>query len=151
MKLGFTPLTNGPRRFVNERGAPAACSATVAVGLLLCVPAFARPLDIEDRHQLRTLTDPQISPDGAWVAYCVGTSRKDPDVDEDDIWLVSWNGRQSIRLTNTASSERSPRWSPDGSVLAFLTDRADEKAGDQIWLIDRRGGEARQISHFSDV
>jgi len=124
--------------------------ATVAIGLLLCAPAFARPLDVEDRHRLQSLTDPQISPDGAWVAYCVSTSRKDPDVDEDDIWLVSWNGRQSIRLTNTPSSEHSPRWSPDGHLLAFLTDRGDEKAGDQIWLIDRRGGEARQLTHFSD-
>jgi dipeptidyl aminopeptidase/acylaminoacyl peptidase len=141
-------LTNGPRRFVNGSGAPLARFATVAIGLLLCIPAFARPLDPEDRYKLQSLSDPQISPDGAWVAYCVSSSRKDPDVDEDDIWLVSWNGRQSLRLTNTPSSEHSPRWGPDGQLLAFLTDRGDAKAGDQIWLLDRRGGEARQLTHF---
>src|SRR6185295_9505064 len=125
-------LAAGKRRLVRrmtEGHLSQRLGTTVAIGLLLCAPAFARPLDVEDRHRLQSLTDPQISPDGAWVAYCVSTSRKDPDVDEDDIWLVSWNGRQSIRLTNTPSSEHSPRWSPDGHLLAFLTDRGDEKAG----------------------
>ena len=54
-------------------------------------------------------------------------------------------------MTRSAASEHMPRWSPDGRQLAFLSDRADGKAGDQVWLIDRAGGEAQQRSHFGSA
>ncbi|MEP7244881.1 MAG: S9 family peptidase [Gammaproteobacteria bacterium] len=124
-------------------------AALAAAGLMVAAPGFARPLAVDDIYRLQTVTDPRISPDGEWVAYTVSNSHQKPDLDEDDLWLASWNGRQSVRLTNTPSSEHSPRWSPDGRYIAFLTDRGGLEAGDQIWLIDRAGGEGRQLSHFA--
>jgi len=140
----------------SERGLPSGAARVSArtvfcafiAGLLFLAPAFARPLAVDDIYRLQDVSDPQLSPDGEWVAYSVSTPNRETDADDDDLWLASWNGRQSIRLTNSPSGEHSARWSPDGRYIAFLSDRGDGKAGDQIWLLDRNGGEARQLSHF---
>jgi dipeptidyl aminopeptidase/acylaminoacyl peptidase len=60
--------------------------------------------------------------------------------------MTSWNGARSVRLTSSKSSEASPRWSPDGRYLAFLSDRDDAREVDQVWLLDRSGGEAERIT-----
>jgi dipeptidyl aminopeptidase/acylaminoacyl peptidase len=123
--------------------------AALAGTVLLALPASARPLVADDYYRLQTVSDPRISPDGLWVAYTVTTPRREGDKEDADIWLVRWNGGENIRLTNTAFDEHSPRWSPDGKLIAFLSDRAGGMGGDQIWLLNRAGGEARQLSRFS--
>lgn len=98
---------------------------------------------------MQELSDPQFSPDGEWIAYTVATPDREADADRTDVWLASWDGKESLQLTRSAANEHTARWSPDGRQLAFLSDRADAEAGDQIWLIDRAGGEAQQRSHFA--
>ncbi|MGE0580836.1 MAG: prolyl oligopeptidase family serine peptidase [Steroidobacteraceae bacterium] len=110
--------------------------------------ASARPLVADDLYRLQEVADPQFSPDGQWIAYTVTSPDRAADGDQSDVWLASWDGQQSIQATRSAGSEHTPRWRPDGRQLAFLSDRADEKAGDQLWLLDMGGGEARQRSHF---
>ncbi len=118
--------------------------------VLTPLAASARPLAIDDIYQLRTVSEPQLSPDGEWVAYTVTTSVRETDEDQSDIWLVSWDGRQSVQVTDTPkASEHRPHWSPDGRYLGFLSDRGDAKAGDQVWVLDRRGAEARQATRFN--
>jgi dipeptidyl aminopeptidase/acylaminoacyl peptidase len=127
----------------------AALRSALILGACLAADASrARDLILDDYYRVHTIAEPQISPRGDWVVYSVSTPDPKADADDSDVWLASWDGRQSLRLTNSAASEHSPRWSPDGEHIAFLTDRADKEAGDQIWIIDRRGGEARQLSHF---
>ena len=100
-----------------------------------------RPINLDDLAKLRTVGDPRVSPDGTWVAYTVGTVDVEKDKRDTDLWMVSWDGTQQIRLTSTAdSNETMPRWSPDNRYLAFLTSRGDEtekKAGAQVWLLNR--------------
>jgi dipeptidyl aminopeptidase/acylaminoacyl peptidase len=152
MRAGVSQSLSGQRRRAGAAIASTAMGlAALATGVLLAPAALARPLAVDDIYQLQTVSDPRISPDGAWVAYSVSGAHRDSDANDEDIWLASWNGRQNVRLTNTKFSEHSPRWSPDGRYLAFLTDRGDTKAGDQIWLLDRSGGEARQLSHFGSA
>jgi dipeptidyl aminopeptidase/acylaminoacyl peptidase len=110
--------------------------------------ADRRPVNFDDMARLRTVTDPQISPDGAWVAYTVSTPDVKEDSDDSDIWMTSWDGQQSVRLTTSKDSETTPRWSPDGKYLAFLSDRGDEKEVDQLWVLPRAGGEAEKITEF---
>ena len=123
--------------------------------LYICVgPAAAqtarRPITLNDMSKIRSVGDPQVSPDGKWVAYTVGTVDAEKDRRDADLWMVSWDGDQQIRLTSIAdSSESMPRWSPDGRFLSFLAARGDEeekKKGSQIWLLNRAGGEAQKLT-----
>ena len=100
-------------------------------------------------YRLRTVSDPQLAPGGDWVAYTVTTIDSAKDTRDADVWMTSWDGTQTIRLTASTESETSPRWSPDGRSLAFLSGRQDGK-GDQVWVLDRRGGEAQRLTTIKD-
>ena len=104
-----------------------------------------RPLRANDIYALRTVNDPQLSPDGSWVAYSVTVVDSAKDKSDSDIWMTSWDGAQTIRLTSSPEGESSPRWSPDGRYLAFVSGRQEGKGG-QVWLMDRRGGEAQRLT-----
>ena len=106
-----------------------------------------RLITVEDLARLRDVADPRISPDGAWVAYTVGTQDLKADRQQTDLWMTSWDGATTLRLTTTEKeSESRPRWSPDGRYLAFLSSRGDEDEASQLWLLPRAGGEAERVS-----
>ncbi len=94
----------------------------------------------DDALALRSVRDPQISPDGQWIAYAVGALDLKEDTGDSNLHMVSFDGAQHIQLTYTKMSESRPRWSPDGRYLGFLSSREGDKS--QVWLLDRRGGEA---------
>ena len=122
-------------------------AATVAV---LATPAIhARPLKVEDINNVRAVSSPAVDPSGKWVAYAVSAVDAKTDKNFSHIWMTSWDGGQSVQLTNrNEESESSPRWSPDGRYLAFISSREDKKERDQLWLLDRTGGEARQLTQL---
>ncbi|MHC5731686.1 MAG: TolB family protein, partial [Nostoc sp.] len=64
------------------------------------------------------------------------------------IYLTSWDGSRTRKLTNSKDSESSPRFSPDGKYLTFLSSRQSDSEGNQIWLLNLAGGEAEKISDF---
>jgi dipeptidyl aminopeptidase/acylaminoacyl peptidase len=107
--------------------------------------AAKRLLTIGDFDRLEALEDLQCSPDGRWVAYTVTRSDKEADSRRSSVWMVSWDGSQDVRLTYGPDSDDSPRWSPDGRYLGFLSARPAEGA-EQVYLLDRRGGEARRLT-----
>jgi dipeptidyl aminopeptidase/acylaminoacyl peptidase len=93
------------------------------------------------------VTAPQISPDGAMVAYVVTTSDRDSDEPKDAIWLTNWEGTEHRQLTRGESASQ-PKFSPDGRYLSFLSTRPPD-ARSQVWLLDMRGGEPRPVTHAS--
>lgn len=108
-----------------------------------------RATTVEDQARLVSVSDPQRSPEGTWVAYTVTTVDAEADKRNTDVWMVKWDGTEQRRLTFSTDNESSPRWSPDGKYLAFVSSRGTEdekKRGAQIWLLDRRGGEAQKLS-----
>ncbi len=113
-------------------------------------PATARPFTPDDVLRVRDVREPRISPEGDWVAYTVSSADTAQDQNHQAIWMTSWDGTRTVRLTNSKQGESAPSWSPDGRWLAFLSSRDDEHA--QLWLLDRRGGEGRKVTTMpSDV
>jgi len=107
-----------------------------------------RPVDVDDLARVRDVSDPQLSPDGAWVAYTVSVPDTAKDKDDTDLWLASWDGAQQIRLTRSPAGEHAPRWSPDSRYIAFLSDRDDPHEVAQLWLLDRAGGEPERLTNL---
>ena len=106
--------------------------------------AQRRPITIDDFFALRTIGDPQISPDGDWVAYTLTTRDLEKDKTETRIWMSSLAGGDPIPMTAEGYSARRPRWSPDGRYLAFLAARDDKKT--QVWTLNRLGGDAQPLT-----
>src|SRR5438093_513660 len=122
-----------------------------ARGVAAQAPALApapapRLVTVADLFRLRDVADPQLSPDGAWVAYTVTRADSAEDKQPGAVWMTSWDGSRTLRLTNSKEGESAPRWSPDGRWLAFLSSREDEHT--QLWLLDRSGGEGRKLTSF---
>ncbi len=105
-----------------------------------------RPLSVNDLFAIRGVSDPQVSPDGQWVAYTVSAMHARQDNTDSDIYMTSLRDGSTVRLTSSDKSERSPRWSPDGRYIAFLSSRDQKKT--QVFLLDRRGGDGAVLTHF---
>ena len=125
--------------------------ATILPILLALVPAFAmaadrRPLKVDDLFALKQVGDPQVSPDGKWVAYTVSSADPKKDTRDTDIYMAPTGGGAAIRVTSSDKPERSPRFSPDGKWLAFLSGRVGTQT--QVWLLNRTGGEAVKLTDY---
>ena len=121
--------------------------AATAASMFVTQPADARLLGVSDVNNLRDVSAPAIDPSGSWVAYQVSSVDVKADKSFSHIWMTSWDGARSVQLTNREKeSESTPRFSPDGRYLAFISSRTDKHDNDQLWLLDRTGGEARPLT-----
>ena len=116
-------------------------------GTVLAQNPAKRPIQPADILRLENIGDPQVSPEGTWVAYTLSSVDKVKDKRNTNIWMISWDGKQSVQLTNSPDGESSPRWSPDGRYLSFVATRNGDKDS-QLWLLDRRGGEGKKLTEI---
>jgi dipeptidyl aminopeptidase/acylaminoacyl peptidase len=109
--------------------------------------AATRNITIDDYFQIRDVGQPELSPDGQWVAYTVRTKMLKEDKNETRIWMVSAHGGDPLPMTAEGISSGHPRWSPDGKYLAFTSSRNNGKS--QVWLLNRVGGEAVRLTDIA--
>ncbi len=95
--------------------------------------------------QVKRVSDVQVSPDGNRTAFVVATAQTEGESSEylSQIYLSGIDGGSQLQLTAGQDSSRSPRWSPDGRWIAFLTSR---EGSSNVWRIPIGGGEARQLT-----
>ena len=104
--------------------------------------AGKRPIDVDDIARMKEVADPQVDPTGNWVAYTVSSTDVDADKSNTHLWMTQWDGSRTVQLTSRKGENQSaPRFSPDGRSLAYISSTADTDAEDQLWLMDRIGGE----------
>jgi len=123
----------------------------IVAALLVSVAPLAaearRALMPEDWYRFQAASDLQIAPDGAAVAYLVTSYDKSSDESRAALWAADWAGGHNEQLTH-GESVSVPRFSHDGRYLSFLSARPSG-ADKQLWLLDRHGGEPRQITHVN--
>jgi dipeptidyl aminopeptidase/acylaminoacyl peptidase len=103
-------------------------------------------LEPDDLLRLRTITDAQISPDGATIAYAVKTADLERNEYRSAIYLIPAGGGVARQLTGGLARDTMPRWSPDGAQLAFVSDRG---GSNQLYVVAPEGGEPRQLTDLA--
>ena len=104
-----------------------------------------RAMTPQDLTRIRTASDPQIAPDGRRVAFVVTTLSAERDEYLSNIWLVDADGGEPRRFTTGPGRDSRPRWSPDGTRLAFVSSRQPEQKP-QLYVMPADGGEPVRLT-----
>ncbi len=105
-----------------------------------------RTITAEDLYQIELPAHTRISPDGAAIVASV--QRVDPKTEKKyaNLWMIPVDEGEPYQFTSGEQNDTSPEWSPDGSQIAFLSNRRDKEKPAQVYLISARGGEARPLT-----
>ena len=104
-----------------------------------------RAMTPQDITRIRLVSDPQISPDGRRVAFVVTTLSEEKDQYLSQIWMVETAGGEPRRFTAGPKRDTAPRWSPDGTRLAFISER-DRQPKAQLYVMPADGGEPTRLT-----
>ena len=122
---------------------PALCLAFAATCGVAPLAAQQRAISDSDLFAFRWVASPQISPDGRHAAYVLVTVNAKHDGYETSLWLVGTDGASAPRRLTAGPKDGAPRWSPDGTTLAFLRPKDGRP---QLHLLPLAGGEAQQLT-----
>ena len=106
-----------------------------------------RPLTFDDLTAINRIADAQISPDGRTVAYVLATVSKTANRSTRSIWIVPVSGGEPRQLVTSEGNNESPRWSRDGSRIAFISTRTGSP---QVFVASADGSGAKQITNVAE-
>src|SRR5215216_3908658 len=101
-----------------------------------------------DVYELTGVSDVRLRPDGAEVAYVVWSINGEENEYRQSIWLAAADGSTPPRQFTAGPNDAQPRWSPDGTQLAFVSKRDDDKR--QLYVIPVAGGEPRRLTELKE-
>src|SRR5262245_47304666 len=107
-----------------------------------------RSMTLADLVQLPRVTDPQLSPDGGTVAFLIARADWKANRLVPHVWRQSTSGGAPVQMTSGDTGETSPRWSPDGKQILFLSRRPPDNRP-QVFVMPAEGGAARQLTHHA--
>src|SRR5205807_10169356 len=132
-------------------------AAELVTGAAGAAASGKRGVTSEDYFAFQSISDAHISPDGKQAAYVLTTVDQKRNRRDNSSWVVATDGRSAPRrLTAEGFNSDSPRWSPDGSRLAFLSTRTAQSAEPaeaprpQIYILRLDGGEAQALTHLKN-
>ena len=105
-----------------------------------------RTITAEDLYRFEIVSDVRISPDGEHMIYSQQRVDSKTEKKYTNLWIVSTSSGKTRQFTFGDQVDKQPRWSPDGSQIAFISNRKDPEKSAQIFLIPFSGGEARQLT-----
>src|SRR5687768_7651881 len=117
----------------------------LAAAAQAAAPPAAR-FDAVQMMKLDRLADPQLSPDGRWIAYQSTDVDLDAGTRNTDIWIVAAEGGAPRRLTDDPAADTRPRWSPDGRRIAFDSARGGSS---QVYVVPAGGGAPRKVTSLA--
>jgi dipeptidyl aminopeptidase/acylaminoacyl peptidase len=132
---------------------PLLCLTLSFVSIALTRAADApkkRDISLDDLAKIQRVGAPVVSPEGDWIAYTVSQIDAKEDKGQTHLWMVKWDGSARLQLTYGKEGASAPRFSPDGRYISFLSSRPGPAKGTQVWVLDRRGGEAEQLTAITD-
>ncbi|AUX45350.1 hypothetical protein SOCE26_068320 [Sorangium cellulosum] len=103
-----------------------------------------RRFEPEDLLSFKMVSEVQISPDGRWVVYVLEEIDTGADTYVANLWLIPASGGDPRQITFGSDTNASPRFSPDGTRIAFLSDRGGGPA--QLYVLRIDGGEAKRVT-----
>jgi dipeptidyl aminopeptidase/acylaminoacyl peptidase len=103
------------------------------------------PITFDDLIAMHRIAEAELSPDGKWVAYTAATPDMEANRNATNLWMAPVAGGDAIQLTRTGK-DSSPKWSPDGKTIAFLSARSGDS---QVYLLSMDGGEAHPVTKIS--
>lgn len=114
------------------------------------MPANKRPISAEDLYRLELISEPRIAPDGKHVIYRQQRVERKTEKKYANLWVASTSlsAGSPKQFTYGDQNDSSPRWSPDGMQIAFLSNRGNEEKPAQIYIIPFEGGEARPLTEI---
>jgi dipeptidyl aminopeptidase/acylaminoacyl peptidase len=136
---------------------PALLTALLVTALSASVAVFAqstpakRAISLDDLPKFGRVSTPVLSPDGAWLLYSVSRVDTKEDKNHTDLWMERWDGSSNLQLTFGKEGASHPAFSPDGKYISFLSSRPGKTKGDQVWLLNRLGGEPEQLTAITEL